>query len=152
MGRKPRGSSSRYGGYDSFYPPYVPVAEKRARAAREARKLAREGRELSQVVVEGRTIAHTFWGKAWCTNLEAYSDYSNRLPSGRYYVSHGAVVDLQIGLGTVKALVSGTSLYTVEVEVKPLAKARWKAVVAECSGKIDSVVELLQGKLSKAVM
>ncbi len=30
--------------------------------------------------------------------------------------------------------------------------ARWKAIVKECCGKIDSVVELLEGKLSGGVM
>ena len=58
--------------------PYVPVAARRAKAERELRKLAKKGQETSPVVIEGRTIAHTFWGKSWCANLERYSDYADR--------------------------------------------------------------------------
>src|SRR4051794_32944961 len=82
--------------------PYVPVAQRRAQAAREVAKRRKKGQAVSPVVIEGRTIASTFWGKAWCDNLESYSDYENRLPRGRTYVRNGSVVDLQIkpGQGT----------------------------------------------------
>lgn len=143
------------GRYDygfSAYPEYVPVAEKRARALKEAQKLSKKGVKLSPVTIEGRTIARTFWGKAWCQNLEAYSDYASRLPRGRSYVTHGAVIDLQITQGAITAMVKGTSLYRLSVNIKPLAPKRWEALKAKCSGSIDSLVELLQGKLSKGVM
>jgi len=133
--------------------PYVPVAVRRSQAAREIAKLKRKtGRAASPVVLEGRTIARTFWGKAWCENLEAYSDYANRLPRGRTYVRNGSVVDLQIAKGNVSALVSGSSLYRIEIKIKPLAPRLWKSIQVECAGKIDSLLELLQGKLSSAVM
>jgi uncharacterized Zn finger protein len=103
-------------------------------------------------VLEGRTIAATFWGKAWCRNLESYSDYESRLPRGRSYVRSGSVLDLQLTAGEIKALVQGTSLYRVSITVTPVDQARWSGIVAGCSGQIDSVVELLQGKLSRAVM
>ena len=91
--------------------PYVPVAQRRARAARELAKLAKKnGQAASPVLLDGRKIAGTFWGKAWCDNLEAYSDYANRLPRGRTYVRNGSVVDLQISQGKVTARVSGSSL------------------------------------------
>ena len=133
--------------------PYVPVAERRAKAARETAKLAKKtGRAASPVVLDGRKIASTFWGKAWCDNLEAYSDYDNRLPRGRTYVRNGSVVDLQISKGNVSALVSGSELYRIEIKIKPLAPGLWKSIQTECAGKIDSLIELLQGKLSSAVM
>jgi uncharacterized Zn finger protein len=133
--------------------PYVPVAERRARAARELSKLAKKhGLTASPVVLEGRKIASTFWGKAWCDNLEAYSDFANRLPRGRTYVRNGSVVDLQISAGKVLARVCGSSLYQIEIKIKPLAPAAWKSIQRECAGKIDSLIELLQGKLSSAVM
>ena len=133
--------------------PYVPVAERRAKAARETAKLAKKtGRAASPVVLDGRKIASTFWGKAWCDNLEAYSDYANRLPRGRTYVRNGSVVDLQIGEGKVSALVCGSELYRIEIKIKPLAPGLWKSIQIECAGKIDSLIELLQGKLSSAVM
>ena len=133
--------------------PYVSVAERRAKAARELAKLAKKtGRTASPVVLDGRKIAATFWGKAWCDNLEAYSDFANRLPRGRTYVRNGSVVDLQISKGNVTALVSGSELYKIEIKIKPLSPALWKSIQTECAGKIDSLIELLQGKLSSGVM
>lgn len=141
------------GSYGYFgWKPYVPVAERRRRAAREMAKLAKKGHPVSPVVVDGRTIARTFWGKAWCDNLEGYSDYASRLPRGRTYVRNGSVVDLQIEPGEVHAYVSGSELYRVAVKVSALPKARWTAIRGECAGGIDSLVELLQGRFSQGVM
>jgi len=95
------------------------------------------------VKIEGRAIATTFWGKAWCENLERYSDFANRLPRGRSYARNGSVIDLQIGPGEVKALVSGSSVYQVEVKITPVGKARWKSICKDCAGAIDSLVELV---------
>jgi uncharacterized Zn finger protein len=131
---------------------YVPVAKRRAKAAREMANRAKKGAVSSPVVVDGRTIAKSFWGKSWCDNLERYSDYSNRLPRGRTYLRNGSVIDLQITSGVVKAIVSGSSLYEIEVKVAAVPKARWSAVCKESAGAIDSLVELLQGRFSKGVM
>jgi uncharacterized Zn finger protein len=132
--------------------PYVSVAERRRKAAREMAKLAKKGHPVSPVLIEGRTIAKTFWGKAWCDNLEGYSDYDNRLPRGRTYVRNGSVVDLQIAPGEIKARVSGSEIYEVAVKVSAVPKARWTSICADCAGAIDSLVELLQGRFSKGVM
>lgn len=132
--------------------PYVSVAERRRKAAAELAKLAKKGQALSPVVVQGRAIAATAWGKAWCTNMESYSDYSNRLPRGRTYVRNGSVLDLQITPGTVAARVSGSQVYSTTITVKPVPKAKWHQVCADCAGGIDSLVELLQGRFSKGVM
>jgi uncharacterized Zn finger protein len=132
--------------------PYVPVAKRREQAAREMAKLAKKGRVISPVAIEGRKIATTFWGKAWCENLESYSDYESRLPRGRTYVRNGSVVDLQIERGKVKATVSGSELYTLTIEIGVLPKPRWDAICRDCAGSVGSLVELLQGKLSKNVM
>jgi uncharacterized Zn finger protein len=132
--------------------PYVSVTARRARAALELAELEKEGRRVSPVAVEGRKIASTFWGEAWCANLERYSDYANRLPRGRSYVRNGSVVDLQIAAGSVMALVSGSRMYEVRVSITPVSQACWKAVCRDCSGAIDSLVELLQGRFSDAVM
>ncbi len=149
MARYSRGSwGDDFGGY----PPYVPVAQRKKKAAQAAATLAKKGQKVSPVQIEGRTIARTFWGKAWCDNLESYSDFENRLPRGRSYVRNGSVVDLQITTGKVTALVQGSSMYKVNIAIQPVEAARWTSVVGECSGKIDSVVELLAGKLSGGVM
>ena len=138
--------------YESDWPPYVPVAERRRRAAQKVAKMNKSGQQVSPVEIVGRKIATTFWGDAWCANLEAYSDYSNRLPRGRTYVRNGSVIDLQIAAGQVRALVSGTDLYTIDIKIKSLPKKKWTEIKGRCAGQIDSLVELLQGSISKSVM
>ncbi|HKA89446.1 MAG TPA: SWIM zinc finger family protein [Haliangiales bacterium] len=132
--------------------PYISVAERRRMAARHVDKLRRKGRAVAPIVVEGRAIAKTFWGKAWCANLEAYSDYANRLPRGRTYVRNGSVIDLQIEPGAVRALVCGSEIYETDVDIAAVTARRWRAIAADCAGRIDSVVELLAGKLAQGVM
>src|SRR5439155_9401509 len=131
--------SRSFGGWT----PYVPVAARRRKAEREMEKLRKKGAVLSPVKIEGRQIARTFWGKAWCDNLESYRDYENRLPRGRTYVRNGSVVDLRIEPGAVAGLVSGSSIYKIEVKVAAVPQVRWHAVCADCAGAIDSLVELL---------
>lgn len=132
--------------------PYVPVAERRRQAEREAAKIRKKGGSLAPVVLTGSAIARTFWGKAWCDNLERYSDYANRLPRGRNYVRNGSVIDLKIEAGEVKALVSGSSIYKVSARISAFAPTRWKALCRDCAGAIDSLVELLQARFSQGVM
>jgi uncharacterized Zn finger protein len=115
-------------------------------------KLKKKGHPVAPVVLQGRTIASTFWGKSWCDNLEGYGDYVNRLPRGRTYVRNGSVVDLQISEGEINARVSGSHLYKVKVDITSVPKARWKSICKDCAGGIDSLVELLQGRFSKGVM
>src|SRR5690348_7601505 len=115
-------------------------------------KLARKGQIVSPVRITGKIIASTFWGKSWCDNLERYRDFENRLPRGRSYVRNGSVLDLQVSRCEVRAMVSGSSLYHVSVIVGALSKARWRSICRDCVGCIDSVVELLQGRLSTSVM
>lgn len=137
-----------YGGFA----PYVKVADRKKNAAKEVKKLKKKGQICEPIVIEGRTISNSFWGKAWCKNLESYSDYSNRLPRGRTYVRNGSVIDLKLAAGKVTALVSGSSIYKVKVTITKVLTTQWTKIVNECSGKIDSLIELLQGKFSKAVM
>jgi uncharacterized Zn finger protein len=141
-----------YGG--GYFPPYVPVATKRARAAKALARLAKKsGRAPEPVPAQRRRkIATTFWGASWCDNLERYADFANRLPRGRTYVRSGSVVDLAIAPGAVTARVAGSALYEVTIRLAPLAQARWRRIVARCTGKIGSLVGLLRGELSADVM
>lgn len=133
------------------FPARVTAAQKRARAKSALQKLRADG-GADPVVVEGRKIATSFWGKAWCDNLERYSDFASRLPRGRAYVRAGAVLDLRVTPGRVAAVVQGTDTYRIEVDVKPVSAAAWQALVARCAGEVASIVELLQGQLSTSVM
>lgn len=132
--------------------PYVSVADRRKKAEKAALKAKKGGASLTPIAPSRGAIAKTFWGKAWCDNLERYSDYSNRLPRGRTYVRNGSVIDLKITAGEVRAQVVGSSLYQVEVAVAAVPEKHWGAIRADCASSIDSLVELLQGRLSKAVM
>ena len=132
--------------------PYVSVAQRRARAAREMKKLRSRGMDVEPIEIQGRKIAHTFWGDAWCKHLERFSDFANRLPRGRTYVRNGSVCHLAIKQGKVEAIVSGSELYKVTIDIAPLSSARWKNVRKQCAGQIGSMLELLQGHLSSQVM
>ncbi len=107
----------------------MPVAERR-RTGREEDGEAPRRREStsSRSQIEGRKIAKTFWGEAWCDHLESFSDFENRLPRGRTYVRNGSVCHLAIAKGEIEAKVSGSELYTVKITIKTLPGKKWKAV------------------------
>jgi len=142
---------SRY--YDP-YPPYVSVAQRRINAQKELKKLQKKGRvieplgELSHRI----KIATSFWGNAWCKHLESFSDYENRLPRGRTYVRNGSVLHLAITPGRIEALVQGSSLYEQTITIGSLPASTWKTLQARSQGKIGSLIELLQGKISGEIM
>lgn len=136
----------------AFWGEYVPVAQRQAQAAKQMEKLQKKGVKVQPVEISGRSIAKSFWGKGWCQHLESFSDYSNRLPRGRTYARNGSVCHLEIQEGLVKAMVAGTSLYEVEIKIAQLPEQAWAEVKQQCGGKIGSLLELLQGKLSKEVM
>jgi uncharacterized Zn finger protein len=134
------------------YKPYVSAAEKRRRAKNAANALEKEGQKMNPIRIDGTTIARSFWGKAWCENLESYSDYRNRLPRGRSYVRNGSVVDFRIVPGEIRALVFGSDLYRITIKIQPVQRAAWKALKTDCAGRVGSLIDLLQGKLSTQVM
>jgi len=142
----------RYDGYRSYFPQSKSKGERIADAAKRQKALEKKGVKLSPVILEGAKIAETFWGKAWCKNIESYHDYENRLPRGRSYVRSNSVIDLQIAQGVVRAQVMGSSLYRIEFAINPVAKKQWAAIRAVCAGKIGSLVELLRGRISNEVM
>jgi uncharacterized Zn finger protein len=134
------------------FKPYVTAGEKRRRASKEATTLGKEGQKLNPIRVEGRTISRSFWGKAWCENLESYSDLQNRLPRGRTYLRNGSVVDLQIVPGEIRALVYGSKLYRIAIKIEPVQTTDWNVLKSDCAGQVSSLMDLLQGKLSGQVM
>ena len=135
-----------------WYPRYVPVGVRRARAHPRMRELRAQGMKLQPIELRSRDIAGTFWGRRWCEHLESFSDYANRLPRGRTYVRNGSVCHLAIEAGTVEAMVIGQELYQVVVRIRPLERPAWKAIRTACAGQIGSVLELLQGRLSERAM
>lgn len=135
-----------------YWPEYVPVAQRKANAKKEAEKLRKKGIDIHPVEIPGRKIASSFWGKGWCDHMESYHDFENRLPRGRTYVRNGSVVHLEIAKGLIKALVAGSETYTVEIKVDLLPRPGWEEMLKRCAGQISSLLDLLKGKLSDGVM
>jgi len=128
------------------------VAQRRQKARRKMEQLRKQGKKIQPVEIEGRKIARTFWGEAWCDHIESLGDFANRLPRGRTYVRNGSVCHLEIKKGRIAAMVSGSSLYKINITIDTLPKAKWNRVKHRCAGGIGSLLELLQGKLSASVM
>jgi uncharacterized Zn finger protein len=108
---------------------------------------------LRPVIIEGSVLARTWWGKAWNKNLDSYTDYNNLIGRGRNSVQCGAVLDLQVSAGEIKALVQGsrTKPYAITILINKLNKNTWNLVSSACEGKLESLEELLAGKFPKAV-
>lgn len=141
---------SRY----SYFPAYVPVAQRRANGLKQLEKLKKKGTAIEplEALTHRTKIATSFWGSAWCKHLESFSDFSNRLPRGRTYVRNGSVLHLAITPGEVNAMVQGSSLYQETITITPLPEKKWRAIQQRCQGKIGSLIELLQGKISNEIM
>ncbi len=135
-----------------YWKPYVPVSQRRAKAKKQIEKMRKKGKNIEPVEIEGRAIARSFWGKAWCDHLESFSDFENRLPRGRTYARNGSVCHLEILPGRIEAIVSGSELYNIVIHIEPLKKKVWNSIKKQCAGKIGTMLELLQGKLSDHVM
>jgi len=132
--------------------PYVPVARRRSNARKKMAKLRKKGLDIQPIEIDGRKITKTFWGQAWCDQMESLGDFENRLPRGRTYVRNGSVCHLAIKKGAITAMVSGSSLYNIEIKIDVLPKKKWATVKSRCAGQIGSLLELLQGHLSDKVM
>ncbi len=132
--------------------PHVTVAASRAKADRVVNELRRKGEAIEPVELAGSKIASTFWGKAWCEHLESFSDYENRLPRGRRYVKNGAVCHLSIQQGRIDALVSGSKVYSVRIDINTMPEGKWRYIQKRCTGRIGSLMELLDGRFSDDVM
>jgi uncharacterized Zn finger protein len=139
--------------YDDFYPPYVPVRERRAKAEKALQQLRKKQPGITPVIIAGNALATTWWGKAWNSNLERYADYRNRIGRGRSYVRHRAVLDLQLAPGHITALGQGSEAqpYRVAITVDTLSAHHWATIRASCAGCFDSLSALLAGTFPQAL-
>lgn len=133
------------------YPRYTPTTVNKALAAKSAERLKKKDPDIQPVIIEGRLLSKTWWGKAWNQNLESYADYSNRIARGKTYIRSGAVLDLKITKGTIEALVQGSRVkpYSVEIKIDTLSKEKWDKVIALCNHRIDSLEQLVEGRFPK---
>ncbi|MBQ9345956.1 MAG: SWIM zinc finger family protein [Oscillibacter sp.] len=138
---------SKYWNDEGYYsqPTEAELQRKMAATREKARK---KGTALEPVVIHGRTIAKSWWGAAWCTNLERYADYGSRLDRGRRYVRTGCVVDLKIQKGKILAKVQGTrrTPYKVEIRISPLSEEKCQSIIERCGRKLSTLEELTAGR------
>ncbi len=136
------------------YPKYVPVARRMAKANRQLEKLKQKNPDIRPVIIKGNKIARTWWGKAWCDNMERYADFAYRIGRGRSYARNGMVLDLQIAPGLITSLVQGTasSPYEIEIRINNIDPIIWKDMKTAAGGRIDSLSELLAGKFPMDLM
>ena len=117
------------------------------------KKLRKENPDIQPVIV-GKKLAESWWAQAWNANLESYADYSNRIGRGRTYVRNGSVLDLSVKPGEVSSLVQGTSAnpYEITIEIEPLSKDRWNAIIDKCSRSVANLEDLVSGKFPQELM
>lgn len=123
------------------------VEELKEKARISSEQAEKKGRKMEPVVIAGKKISLSWWGQSWCLNLEHYADYENRLERGKRYVRSGAVIDLQIVKGKIKARVQGTrkAPYKVEIHISPLKEEACQNIMSACANKIDSLESLISG-------
>jgi len=136
-----------YGGF----PKYESAAEKKEKANSSLAKLKKKNPDIEPLIIEGRTLAKSWWGKAWNLNLESYADYENRIARGKSYVRNNMVLDLKITKGKVMAKVQGSRSkpYDVEISIDALSSEKWDHVATLCNHSIDSLEQLIEGKFPK---
>ncbi|MBQ7456442.1 MAG: hypothetical protein IJS54_02350 [Desulfovibrio sp.] len=135
-----------------YYGPYVRVAEKTRIAKARVRQLQKAGVDVHPIEAFKGAIATTFWGKSWCDNLTSYADFENRISRGRSYIRNGLICDLHIERGALHGIVSGSTLYHVDIAIEMMKASGWEALCNRVQGQIGSLMDLLQGKFSKNLM
>lgn len=110
-------------------------------------KAQKKGKILHPIVVQGKNITSSWWGNAWCKNLERYADYASRIDRGRRYVCSGTVVDLQIEKGHVSARVQGSKKtpYKVEIRISPMSEETCQNIIDRCTTKVSNIEQLVSG-------
>jgi len=133
---------------------YEDARERKERLQREIAKRKKRGETFEVLPApEGqKKLCTTFWGQAWCRNLELYQQYESRLPRGRSYLRQGNVYNLEIGAGQLSAVVAGSELYGTSIYIQPLPKKQWNEIVKAGAGQVGSMLDLLAGKLGDGLM
>ena len=133
---------------------YEDTKQRKARVQREIAKRQRKGEcfDVLEAPAGQKKLTTTFWGQAWCRNLETYQQYESRLPRGRSYLRQGNVYNLKIEPGKLSAIVAGSELYDAGITIQPLAKKQWQEIVAFSEGQVNSMLDLLAGKLGDGMM
>lgn len=133
---------------------YDDVRESKERLERQIAKRRQRGERFEALAAPAgqKKLCTTFWGQAWCRNLESYQQYESRLPRGRSYLRQGRVYNLEIESGKLSAVVAGSELYETFIHIRPLPEAKWRDMVEASQGQVGSMLDLLAGKLGDGLM
>lgn len=133
---------------------YEEAQERKERLQREIAKRQKRGEKFEALSAPAgqKKLSTTFWGQAWCRNLESYQVYESRLPRGRSYLRQGKVYNLEIEPGKLSAVVTGSELYDTSITIKPLPREQWQQIVESSAGQVGSMLDLLAGKLGDGLM
>ena len=131
---------------DGFYSQPT-TAEPKQKSEASRKSAEKKGKVLEPVVIRGRGIANSWWGQAWCANLERYADFESRLERGKRYVRTGAVIDLKMEKGRIRAKVQGSrkTPYKVEIRISPLSEERCQEIIGKCGQRVENLEKLLAG-------
>ena len=138
--------------YDDEFSPRLKAADLEKLAATRLAEYQAAGEELHPVVNKTRKLAKNFWGSAWMKQLALCESGGMCLAPGRTLLRHSCVLHVEIQPGCISALVSAEEVFEVELKLGPLDKERLERLAATCSGHVDSLLSLLQGKVDEAVL
>lgn len=131
---------------------YLRTADLAKLARARADELQQDGVELHPVVGSSRKLAEHFWGSAWMKHLARCESGGLCLAPGRTLLRHGCVLDIRLAPGAIRAIVSAQELYEVELRLEPLTDEQQEMLRGICSGHIDSLVALLEGRANEALL
>lgn len=138
--------------YDDEFSPRLKAADLEKLAATRLAEYLAAGEELHPVVNKTRKLAKNFWGSAWMKQLALCESGGMCLAPGRTLLRHACVLHVEIQPGSISALVSAEEVFEVELKLEPLDEERLERLAATCSGHIDSLLSLMQGKVDEAVL
>ncbi|WP_298234413.1 SNF2-related protein [uncultured Azohydromonas sp.] len=99
------------------------------------------------------SYGHTWWGAQWLQAL-AQIDFDNRLPRGRTYANRGAVRDLEVHEGHIRAHVQGSrpKPYVVDIHVPQVGAADAARLAERLAGDPGLIARLLNRELDPEVL
>lgn len=125
------------------------IEELRRRASQSTASAKKKGQVLEPAIPKTARgeICQSWWGQAWCHNLEKYADYASRLDRGKRYIRSGTVVDLKIRKGRIEARVQGSrkTPYKVEIRISPLSEENVQKLLEKCGQRIENMESLVMG-------
>lgn len=126
----------------------------------ELRQMAKDSlaknKDYDPVIFEGNSrskICKSWWGDAWCRNLDRYADWDNRIDRGRSYLRNGTVIDLKMNGGEIYAKVQGSreTPYTVKITIDPINEKKSRKIEKQAAGKIQNIEALLTGTFPESL-